>query len=332
MKILFSGYHNPSFITITEYIERAIKKLDHTLISFDDRAFIIPGRIRQKVRVLQNWDLNRLNNNLISLASRCKPDFCLITGGHRIFPETITKIKGLGIRIALWTIDLPLDFQPIIDAVPYYDFVFYGGTEAQERLAKTGIRKTHWIPFACDPEVHKPVDITFEEKKKCGSDVAFVGSFYPNRGQILEKISDFDIKVWGPGWDKLPDKSPIRKSASDTKLKPEEWRKIFSSSKIIIAIHYQDGKIPCYQASPKVYEALACRRFLLVDDQKDVKSLFYDGKHLVIFKDIKDLREKIAYYINHPEERKKIAERGYEEVIQKHTYVHRIEKLIQSVD
>lgn len=318
-------------MTITEYIEKAIKKLEHTLISFDDRSFIIPGRIRQKVQALYNWDLNRLNKNFISLARRHEPDFCLITGGHRILPETIKKIKKQGIQTGLWTIDLPSDFQPIINAAPYYDFVFCGGTEAQEPLAKAGIKKTHWIPFACDPEFHKPVKATFEEKEKWSSDIAFIGSYYPNRGQVLEKISDFNINVWGPGWDKLPYESPLRTLAKNIKLKPKKWIKILSSSKIIMAIHYQDGKTPCYQASPKVYETMACKSFLLVDDQKDVKSLFLDGKHLVIFKDIKDLREKIVYYINHPEEREKIAEEGYEEVLQKHTYQCRLEKIISII-
>lgn len=329
MKILLSASHNPHFITITEYIERAIERLGHFLISFDDRKFIIPGRIRQKVQFLQNWDLHRLNNKLISLAFSNKPNLCIITGGHRIYPETIEKIKEKGIITALWTIDPPREFQPLIDAAPYYDFVFCGGTEAQELLAESGLKKTHWIPFACDPDFHKPTDVTFEEKKKWGSDVTFIGSFYPNRAQILEKIYDFDLKVWGPAWDKLPGESPLRKLAEDTQLKPEEWIKILSGSKIGIVIHYQDGKTPCYQASPKVYETVACKCFLLVDDQKDVKSLFEDGKHLVIFKDIEDLREKIAHYLNNPEEREKIAEQGYAKVIQKHTYLHRIEKLIQ---
>jgi spore maturation protein CgeB len=332
MKILFSSYHNPHFITITEYIEKAMERLKHSLISFDDRKFIIPGRIRERMLFLQNWDLNRINNKLISLASRCKPDLCLVAGGHRIFPDTIKKIKERGTRTVLWTIDPPNNFQPIINAAPDYDFIFCGGTEAQELLAKAGIENTRWLPFACDPEFHRPVEVTFEEKKIYGSDVAFVGSFYPNRAEIFEKISDFELKIWGPSWDKLPPRSPLRKLAKDIKLKPEEWIKIFSSSKINIAIHYQDNKLPCYQASPKVYETLACKGFLLADNQKDVKSLFEEGRHLAIFKDIEDLREKIRHYLDHPGEREKIANQGYQEVIQKHAYLHRLKEMFYIIE
>lgn len=331
MKIQFFGYHNPHFVTITEYMEKAIEKLGHSLISFEDRAFMIPGRLRKKVQLLQDWDLKRLNNKFFSLAFHNIPDLCLVTGGHRIFPKTVEKIKSMGIKTALWTTDPPVDFQPIINAAPFYDFIFFAGTEAQKFLAETGIKNTHWLPFACDPEFHKPVAVTLEEKKKWGSDITFVGSFYPNRYQIFEEIHDLNIKIWGPGWDKLPHGSSLRDSAIDIQLKPEEWKKIYCSSKIILVIHYQDGKIPCYQASPKVYETLASKSFLLVDDQRDVKSLFEEGKHLVIFKDIKDLREKIDYYLNHSKDREQIALNGYKEAVQKHTFVHRIERLIKTI-
>ena len=332
MKTLFSSFHNPSFWTITEYAERAIMKLGHELIPFDDREFIIPGRIRKRAGFLHTWDLKRLNSRLVSLVSLVKPDLCLIAGGNRILPETLKKLKGQGIQCVLWTVDAPREFRPILEAASFYDHIFCGGTEAQELFARAGFPKTHWLPFACDPDIHKPVETSPEEKTEWGSEVAFVGSFYPNRAQVLEKITDFGLKVWGPGWKTLPRDSTLKKRTRAQKLKPDEWIKILSSSKVNLAIHFQDGKIPCYQASPRVYETLACRSFLLVDEQRDVKSLFQDRKHLAFFKDSEDLREKIDYYLNHADERKEIAAHGYEEVIRKHTYMNRMEKMFSLIE
>ncbi len=332
MKILFSSYHNPSFWTITEYTERAIEKSGHELIRFDDREFVIPGQFRQKLGFLQEWDLNRLNKRLLSLVSDTKPDLYLVAGGNRILPETVQKIKNKGIRTVLWTIDAPRDFKPILEAASSYDFVFCGGTEAQELLARAKVKKTYWLPFACDPEVHSPVNLDSVEKEKWGSDVSFMGSYYPNREGILEKIAGSDLRIWGPGWDKLDHHSPLKERATDKQLKPEEWKKIFCSSPINIVIHFQDGETLCHQAAPRVYEALACRSFLLVDDQKDVRSLFQDGKHLVIFKESEDLQQKITYYLNQADERKKIAHQGYEEVVHNHTYLQRIQEMLSVIE
>jgi spore maturation protein CgeB len=332
MRVLFSSYHNPSFWTITEYTERAIMKLGHELIPFDDREFIFPGRLRKSVPFLQNIDLKRLNRRLISLAFSTNPDLCLVAGGNRILPETIQKIKSQGIITVLWTIDAPRHFQPILNSAPDYDFIFCGGTEAQELLARARIKNTYWVPFACDPDIHQPTDVNPEEKKKWGSDVSFIGSYYPNRAQALEKLTDFDLKVWGPGWKKLAKGSPLKRLTRDVRLKPKEWIKIISSSPINIVIHFQDGETLSYQAAPRVYEALACRGFLLVDDQKDVQSLFQDGKHLVIFKNTADLRKKINYYLNQPAERNEIASQGYEETVNKHNYLHRMKEMFSVIE
>jgi len=331
MKVLLCGYHNPYFLTITEYIERAIQKLGHSLTSFDDRAFVLPGRIRQKLNLLQAWDQNRINRKLLSLCSSLRPDLCLILGGHRIHPETVKDIKNCGIQTVLWTIDVPLDFQLVQEAAPHYDTVFCGGTEAQEVLAQAGISHTHWLPFASDPEIHKAEELTPEQKKLWGSDLAFVGSFYPHRALVLEKVSDFNLKIWGPGWNRLSPGSPLKGRVKDMKLEPEEWRKIYSSVKVNIVIHFQDGQTLSFQAAPKVYETMACQGFLLVDNQKDVMSLFEDGKHLVVYKDVQDLREKITYYLQHQEERERIARQGHEEVIEKHTYLYRLRQMFSVI-
>lgn len=332
MKILFCGYHNPNFETMSEYIEKAIVSLGHTLVVYDDRQFLLPGRLRDRIRFLHDLDLRRLNDRLVALVRKTKPDICIFSGGNRILTGHVAKIRNLGTTAVLWTADAPHDPSPIFESAPYYDFIFTSGTEMLELLKGRGIGNLHWLPFACDPEYHHPIDIIAEEYKKYGSDIAFVGSFYPNRMKIFEKIADLDIGIWGPGWQNVPAGSPLKKRIKRAgNIKPEEWVRILSAANIIITAHYQDDKVPCYQASPKVYETLACRRFFLVDDQKDVRALFEDGKHLVVFKDTADLRAKIKYYLANSDKSSEIAENGYNEVMRKHTYVHRVKKMMSII-
>ncbi|GBD96001.1 MAG TPA: hypothetical protein ENG83_15395 [Nitrospirae bacterium] len=331
MKVLFSSNKNPDFITITEYIENALSKKSKYAF-FNDRDFIVPGRIRDNFPILNKLDLLRINKNLLSLTEKFKPDIFFEAGGYRILPQTIEKIKEMGIKTVLWTIDVPKYFESIIEASHYYDFVFTGGSEAIEILKNYNLKNLYWLPFACDPEFHKPVKITGGEKALYENDIVFVGSYYPNRMRVLEEISDFDLGVWGPGWEKVPPVSSLKRRIRRAGgVKSDEWIKIYTSCKIAIAIHYRDEDTPCYQASPKIYEVLACKCFLLVDNQRDVISLFDDGKHLLIFESIVDLREKIKYYLERSEERVSIAEEGYKEVIQQHTYSHRINKMIQII-
>ena len=184
--------------------------------------------------------------------------------------------------------------------------------------------------MACDPEVHRRVEISGEEKLKFGSDVVFVGSYYPQRAEMLQTVLRHHPALWGPGWDVLPPNSPLRACIRGAHTQPDIWTKIYSASKIVLSIHYCDSenRFPVHQASPRVFEAMACGAFVLTDRQKDVLALFKDGYHLVTFSDDADLDRKIAYYLDHADERERIAAAGRQEVLKNHTYENRLRRLL----
>jgi spore maturation protein CgeB len=333
VKILFSGHHNPHFFTITEYIERAIVDLGHGLYAFEDRQHLIPGRIRSRSAFLHWLDLDIINRKLLAMAKSIKPDIAIVTGGNRIAAETIRHFKRLGIATVLWTTDPPLNFEPLVTMATSYDAIFCQGTEAIELLAQAGIGGASLLPMACDPKIHHPVSCSAAEKKKYGSNIVFVGSHYPDRAALFEKLVGFDLAIWGPGWGNLAPDSPLRRCVRGAHTTPAEWLKIYSASNIVLATHYHDpqNRFPIYQASPRVFEALACKAFVLCDNQRDVFSLFQDREDLVRFIDASDLINKAKHYLAHPEERNEIAGRGNRNVIENHTYVHRIKELLSKI-
>ena len=333
MKILLSGHHNPHFETVTEYIERAIRSLGHELIPFEDRQYFLPGRIRQRVPWLQRWDLQRINRRLIALARESQVDLVVVTGGHRVLAETVQSLNGRGISTALWTTDPPRECGEILRAAPCYRHIFCQGTEANEIIAAKGIIDSQWLPMGCDPAYHHAVSLAPEEKKRYGFDVVFVGSYYPERADHFEVLCDFDLAIWGPGWESLKAGSPLVNFIQGNHTTPDEWLKIYSASRIVMATHYRDplGQMPVYQASPRVFEAMACGAFVLCDRQRDVLELFRDGEHLVSFSDGDDLAAKVRHYLDHPTERRAIARKGCEEVLANHTYVHRVGALLDRV-
>lgn len=337
-KILFSSNRNPHFLTITEYIESALRE-NAEILFFDNRKFILPESIRGRVPILGQWDLCRLNRRLEAIAQKHQPDIFLEIGGNRILPATLRKLKNRGIITALWTTD-PLrgDVSWLLKAGGEYDFIFCAGSEAYELFKEAGLKNIHFLPFGCSPEFHYPVSLKGEDRRNYSCDIAFVGTvdpgIYPFRTGVLEAISDFNLAVWGPGADLLPDDSKLKTLVRGKETSPEDWRKIYQAAKIVICIHYQDpqGKFKCFQASPRVYEALACGAFLAVDDQKDVRELFKDREDLVIFKDTAQLREILKYYLAHPEEREKIAAQGRAKVLSGHTYLHRVRTILKAIE
>ena len=339
MKILFSGYYNPNNIAQTEYIERAILQLGHKLEVYDYRQHIIPYRISNKVPFLYRWDINRLNNGLIKLVNHFKPDIFLVNWGGTFYPETITKIsKQFKVTTINWLVDFPGApgvLETAIKVVPAYDYFFAQSTDALEVHARHGNRGGMWLNAACDPNIHKPLDLSEEEKAKYGSDICFVGSMYPERAELFETLTDFDIGIWGPGWDQLDTASPLKKYVRGGIVTPDTWVKIYNASKMVINYMGHYGKDfdenNITQASPRVFETLSCGSFQIVEAKKDITTLFIPGEHLVCFDKICEVKELAREYLGNHQKRNEIAKKGRNEVLAKHTWAHRIEEMLKAV-
>lgn len=331
MRILVSGHHNPRFITITEYIERAILRLGHGLVVFEDRRHLFPGRLRRRWALLQRLSIAAINRALVRLAERTRPDLILVTGGHRITRPTLDSLTRRGVPVVLWTTDPLKATDPLPQTAPHYRAVFCQGSEAVELLRAAGVPGVRRLPMACDPEIHRPVALSEEERRHLGSPVVFVGSYYPHRAALLRRLTLCGLSIWGPGWDALAPGDPLRRCVRGPGIGPDRWVRIYSAAQVVLSIHYRsdDERFPVYQASPRVFEALACGAFLLTDRQPDVLSLFRDGEHLASFSGGEELQRQILHYLRHPGERRRIAAAGRGEVLGRHTYVHRIEELLE---
>ena len=81
-----------------------------------------------------------------------------------------------------------------------------------------------------------------------------------------------------------------------------------------------------------VMDILACEGFLLTNYQSEIAEYFEDGRELVIYENFEDMYEKIAYYLQHEDERKQIAHAGYEKVKEQFNYTRGIDKIVQALD
>src|SRR3990167_3405801 len=106
----------------------------------------------------------------------------------------------------------------------------------------------------------------------------------------------------------------------------EEAAEIFSLSKIVLNISIKQD------INMRVFEALSTGSFLLTDEIPTLHHLFQDGVHLVTYKTLDEAAEKARYYLEHDEERERIAEAGYQEFIKKHTYEHRLKSVLEIVN
>lgn len=108
-----------------------------------------------------------------------------------------------------------------------------------------------------------------------------------------------------------------------------EMPKVFRESKINLNFTIPNIKsgIPL-----RVWDVLGSKGFLLTNYQAEIPYYFEEGKDLVCFDGVEDLREKVAYYLKHEDERMQIAENGYKKVKEYHTYVHRVSEMLRIIE
>lgn len=107
-----------------------------------------------------------------------------------------------------------------------------------------------------------------------------------------------------------------------------EMPKVFRMSKINLNFTIPNIKsgIPL-----RIWDVLGCGGFLLTNYQAEIPYYFNEGEDLVCFDGLEDLCEKVGYYLEHEEERKRIAWNGYHKVREKHSYIERIRTILDTV-
>jgi len=114
----------------------------------------------------------------------------------------------------------------------------------------------------------------------------------------------------------VPKYKKILKKISRGKISSENISILYSSSKVNLNCTNQ-GFVEMDSFTARPLEILACKGFLITDDIPYLRKIIGDGA--VYSTGGRDLIEKIKYYLKHEDERKKIAEKGYNRVIKNET-------------
>jgi len=81
----------------------------------------------------------------------------------------------------------------------------------------------------------------------------------------------------------------------------------------------------------RMFEATACGSLLITQEVPYLDELFEIGKEIVVYSTMRELTEKIDYYLEHDKEREKIARAGQRRTLRDHTYKNRVKDIIKII-
>jgi spore maturation protein CgeB len=238
--------------------------------------------------------------------------------------EDVAKIKQITKSpVFLWFPDAISNFNKGMFFTAGYDRLFFCDKYIVKKLSSEIGLQTEFLPQCFSPERQKPVELTTEDQKKYGCDLTNMGNLYPSRAALYKNLTSYKMKFWGappPIWLNVSMLEPI---LMREEVIFEEKAKAIQAAKIVLNnLHPAviDG------VNKRAFEISAHCGFQIASYRPAITELFDDGKEIVCYHSLEDLKEKIDFYLKaeNEVERRSIAEAGYRRAIRDHTYEKRI--------
>ena len=268
------------------------------------------GRLRGKVfyRLAdrRSWEWWGFQRQLIALIEQHKPRLVLVTGILPLAPQVFQAIRASGGRIVNYLTDDP--WNPIhrrrcfLRNLKDYDHLFSTKEALRQRLEAAGTPSTSWLPFAYDPELHHPIDVTDPE----AADVLFVGTGAAERLPWLEVLADLPgvrRRIHGNSWEGLStpgwEKGPA--------VVGGDYCRAISSARIVLGLLRQaNGDL----STDRSYEIGAIGGCGLYQDTNEHRTLLENYPDAGFFKDPSELRARVQTLLSNMELQQQLRQAG----------------------
>ena len=332
MRFLVAAHHTPWQVGLS--CKRALQELGHQADLFYLNASkniwekFING-LRPRIRhagpyIDMVWE-RLINRQLIQRVSDARVDVLLVIRGEELYKETLREIRHRHkTRVVTWWTEPSLERKYYPKSLAEFDFVFTFDRAHIPKIKEYGAKYADYLPLACDPFIHKQIALNADQKHYYGHDVSFCGAINLARIDVFKTISDFDFAIRGKDWPRIVKREGLSKNFKG-EIKGEDVARVYNASKIALNVHHPDN---ISGANARTFEIPACGTLEIVDYKTSIGELFVVGKEIICYKDKREIRGLIQYYLSHPEEREEIAGRGYERVHKEHRYIDRMQYIL----
>lgn len=246
-----------------------------------------------------------------------------------IAPKHLENIKKkYGCKTALWFPDAVSNFGKAMFLDAPYDFLFFKEPFIVDVIKRELNKNAYYLPECCNPKYHNKIDISYADIQRYGCDICTAGNMHTARSALFKLLKGYNVKIWGnpaPIWMNTTDLDGMIQNHFVSNF---EKSKAFRCSKIVVnTMHPTEIKA----ANVRLFEAAATGSFQICNHRDSIKDLYQPGLEIETFNTISELKQKLDYYLNHPEQRLAFAEAAYIRTMNQHTYKKRLELMLNTI-
>lgn len=291
-----------------------------------DRAVLAGTSLRHGEQRSAAWK-RRHRQQLIKTLSHSRWDVLLSIQGS-IDQHTANQLRHHSphLRIIYWWGDI-LTGQAqarIEEAADFSEHILMSYLGSYQALKPAYQDRLVYFPFGVSRNFHTTNNLSARDRKRFAADVAFVGTYYPERCALIRYLNtqlETPVSVWGRGWRKC------RGIRHHGVLSLADSLKVYHCSGISLNLHHIETPNGC---NMKFYEIPAAGGFQICDRQPLMESTDL-GRQTVTCRSIPEFSEQVIYYLTHEQKRQKILKENAHTVFATADYQMRINDLLDQV-
>lgn len=301
MKILVIGSFTVENST-NIFAAKALRELGHEVIEFDYR--LVSSQIGPTA----------MNAGILYETNKSHPDLVIICKGDVLAVSVVQQLAKIT-HVHYWYPD-PICTTPqhFIQLASECTTVSCCGGGVARFFVDKGCPKVFHILEGVDPSYYHPIG----SSPDFSAEVSFIGSRTQEKMDYIYYLgAKHLVRVYGPGF--------------GNQIFGDTFSVVCGSSKAMLSVNTENTTADSF--SDRVFLYLACGSFVFQKYSPGLENVFENKKHLVWFDSKEELLDLADYYLvpEREEERRAIAQAGYEKVITNHTWRHSMLQLLECI-
>src|SRR5919106_5379148 len=173
-----------------------------------------------------------------------EPELVWIDQGAFLGPGLLRRLRSLAAPIVNYTSDDPfggrdgLRFRLYLKAIPYPDVITVVREVNVREARDRGARNVMRVWKSADEVAHRPRALGPDERRRYASDVAFVGTWMPERGPFIAELLRLGVPIslWGDRWHKAPEWPTLKPHWRGPGLHDERYASVILAAKVALGL------------------------------------------------------------------------------------------------
>jgi spore maturation protein CgeB len=323
LSILYLGDHAGT----SGHRAAALMRLGHSVSLLDPVAFLPKTRLSE----MWTWHTGALfleghvRTHVLENIPARQFDLVYVDCGHLVGPSLIQDLRARFGTVVNYNLDDPYGrrdgkrWRVYLKAVPFYDLIVVVRDCNVSEAFAAGAQRVLRVFRSADEIAHKPRQVSDQDDRIWSSEVAFVGTWMPERGPFMARLVELGVPVsiYGDHWEKAREWDVLKSYWRGPGLTDaDNYAKAIQCAKINLGLLSKGNRDDSTQRS---FEIPHLGGVLCAERTAEHLALYEEDREAIFWDTPDECARKCAHVLKDHELRKRIGSKGRQRCLRNRT-------------